>query len=110
MDFGAITHIATHIQMLYTFAVEYPFPPVGIVGAADGKNRRAFLCLSALQVFAPVMFSRLPVFAPEEQHAYSFRNQIRPRAPIGAPCFSNSDAINMLLLRSTNEKVFPRLA
>jgi len=30
--------------MLYTFAVEYPFPPVGIVGAADGKNRRAFLC------------------------------------------------------------------
>jgi hypothetical protein len=24
--------------------VEYPFPPVGIVGAADGKNRRAFLC------------------------------------------------------------------
>jgi PAS domain S-box-containing protein len=31
--------------MLYTFAVEYPFPPVGIVGAADGKNRRAFLCL-----------------------------------------------------------------
>lgn len=25
--------------------VEYPFPPVGIVGAADGKNRRAFLCL-----------------------------------------------------------------
>ena len=23
--------------------VEYPFPPVGIVGAADGKNRRAFL-------------------------------------------------------------------
>ena len=25
--------------------VEYPFPPVGIVGAADGKNRRAFLFL-----------------------------------------------------------------
>jgi len=25
--------------------VEYPFPPVGIVGAADGKNRRAFLCI-----------------------------------------------------------------
>jgi hypothetical protein len=25
--------------------VEYPFPPVGIVGAADGKNRRAFFCL-----------------------------------------------------------------
>lgn len=24
--------------------VEYPFPPVGIVGAADGKNRRAFFC------------------------------------------------------------------
>jgi hypothetical protein len=29
----------------YTSHVEYPFPPVGIVGAADGKNRRAFLCL-----------------------------------------------------------------
>jgi hypothetical protein len=26
--------------------VEYPFPPVGIVGAADGKNRRAFLFLA----------------------------------------------------------------
>jgi hypothetical protein len=25
--------------------VEYPFPPVGIVGAADGKNRRAFFVL-----------------------------------------------------------------
>jgi len=32
-------------QILYNFGVEYPFPPVGIVGAADGKNRRAFLCL-----------------------------------------------------------------
>jgi len=32
-------------KILYTFRVEYPFPPVGIVGAADGKNRRAFLCL-----------------------------------------------------------------
>jgi hypothetical protein len=32
--------------MLYTFAVEYPFPPVGIVGAADGKNRRAFFFVS----------------------------------------------------------------
>ena len=31
--------------MNYTLRVEYPFPPVGIVGAADGKNRRAFLCL-----------------------------------------------------------------
>jgi hypothetical protein len=29
----------------YYSPVEYPFPPVGIVGAADGKNRRAFLCL-----------------------------------------------------------------
>jgi len=28
----------------YYPSVEYPFPPVGIVGAADGKNRRAFLC------------------------------------------------------------------
>lgn len=27
----------------YYPTVEYPFPPVGIVGAADGKNRRAFL-------------------------------------------------------------------
>jgi len=27
----------------YYPSVEYPFPPVGIVGAADGKNRRAFL-------------------------------------------------------------------
>lgn len=25
-------------------ALNTPFPPVGIVGAADGKNRRAFLC------------------------------------------------------------------
>lgn len=39
---GAVSNIATYIQILYTFAVEYPFPPVGIVGAADGKNRRAF--------------------------------------------------------------------
>jgi hypothetical protein len=42
---GAETHIATHPQIHYTFGVEYPFPPVGIVGAADGKNRRAFLCV-----------------------------------------------------------------
>ena len=41
--FGAGSNIATSIRMLYNFAVEYPFPPVGIVGAADGKNRRAFL-------------------------------------------------------------------
>ena len=41
----AITHIATHPQIHYNFGVEYPFPPVGIVGAADGKNRRAFLCV-----------------------------------------------------------------
>jgi len=40
--FGAITNIATHCRILYNFTVEYPFPPVGIVGAADGKNRRAF--------------------------------------------------------------------
>jgi len=37
--------IATHTRILYTSGVEYPFPPVGIVGAADGKNRRAFFCL-----------------------------------------------------------------
>ena len=42
---GAVSHIATHLQMLYTSPVEYPFPPVGIVGAADGKNRRAFFFL-----------------------------------------------------------------
>src|SRR5215211_9120806 len=39
---SAVTNIATHLQILYTSHVEYPFPPVGIVGAADGKNRRAF--------------------------------------------------------------------
>jgi len=42
---SALAHIATHCQILYTFRVEYPFPPVGIVGAADGKNRRAFFFL-----------------------------------------------------------------
>src|SRR5690349_12071828 len=41
--FCARPHIATHFQILYTSGVEYPFPPVGIVGAAVGKNRRAFL-------------------------------------------------------------------
>jgi len=44
-----VTNIATHSQIHYTFDVEYPFPPVGIVGAADGKNRRAFLCVSGAQ-------------------------------------------------------------
>ena len=39
----AVSNIATQPQILYTSPVEYPFPPVGIVGAADGKNRRAFL-------------------------------------------------------------------
>ena len=34
--FGAIPHIASQKRILYTFRVEYPFPPVGIVGAADG--------------------------------------------------------------------------
>jgi hypothetical protein len=48
VDVGALVHIATHPRMLYTFLVEYPFPPVGIVGAADGKNRRAFLFLNGL--------------------------------------------------------------
>jgi len=43
----AVSNIATHPQILYTSAVEYPFPPVGIVGAADGKNRRAFFFLLA---------------------------------------------------------------
>ena len=47
-DLSAKAHIATHIQILYTSAVEYPFPPVGIVGAADGKNRRAFLFLAII--------------------------------------------------------------
>jgi hypothetical protein len=46
----AETHIATHPQIHYTFGVEYPFPPVGIVGAADGKNRRAFLCVLVLRI------------------------------------------------------------
>ena len=32
----------------YYQRVEYPFPPVGIVGAADGKNRRVFLCPPAI--------------------------------------------------------------
>ena len=41
----AETHIATHPRIHYNFGVEYPFPPVGIVGAADGKNRRAFFFL-----------------------------------------------------------------
>lgn len=42
---SAAPHIASAREIHYTAAVEYPFPPVGIVGAADGKNRRAFLCL-----------------------------------------------------------------
>jgi PAS domain S-box-containing protein len=42
---SAGARIASAGQILYTAAVEYPFPPVGIVGAADGKNRRAFFCL-----------------------------------------------------------------
>ena len=37
-----VTHIESQCRMHYTSHVEYPFPPVGIVGAADGKNRRAF--------------------------------------------------------------------
>jgi hypothetical protein len=45
---GAETHIATHPRIHYNFGVEYPFPPVGIVGAADGKNRRAFFFLEGL--------------------------------------------------------------
>jgi len=44
----AETHIATHPRIHYNFGVEYPFPPVGIVGAADGKNRRAFFFLEGL--------------------------------------------------------------
>ena len=47
-EISAIAYIATSLQMLYTFGVEYPFPPVGIVGAADGKNRRAFFFLLSL--------------------------------------------------------------
>src|SRR5687768_4757279 len=34
--FGAIPHIASAVRIHYNFRVEYPFPPVGIVGAADG--------------------------------------------------------------------------
>lgn len=47
---SAVANIATHPEILYTFGVEYPFPPVGIVGAADGKNRRAFFFSSLLPV------------------------------------------------------------
>ena len=47
------TNVATHWQILYNFRVEYPFPPVGIVGAADGKNRRAFLCFLVNYLKAP---------------------------------------------------------
>jgi hypothetical protein len=32
----AILHIASVRPIHYTLRVEYPFPPVGIVGAADG--------------------------------------------------------------------------
>ena len=32
----AVANIASHFQIHYTSHVEYPFPPVGIVGAADG--------------------------------------------------------------------------
>ena len=39
---SARTYIATPLEILYNLHVEYPFPPVGIVGAAVGKNRRAF--------------------------------------------------------------------
>ena len=45
---GSVENIASQTQILYNFRVEYPFPPVGIVGAADGKNRRAFLLPSIL--------------------------------------------------------------
>jgi hypothetical protein len=37
--------LETRLSLCYYPSVEYPFPPVGIVGAADGKNRRAFLSL-----------------------------------------------------------------
>jgi len=40
-----------HLQILYTSRVEYPFPPVGIVGAADGKNRRAFFFFQVILLF-----------------------------------------------------------
>lgn len=50
-----VLNIATHPQILYTSPVEYPFPPVGIVGAADGKNRRAFFC------FYPKNFASRPL-------------------------------------------------
>src|SRR5215212_6282906 len=57
---SARTHIATHSRSLYTFHVEYPFPPVGIVGAADGKNRRAFFFGSARLRLSPMKRSTLP--------------------------------------------------
>ena len=55
---SAKAHIATVMEMLYTSGVEYPFPPVGIVGAADGKNRRAFFFLILCDLCASV-FSML---------------------------------------------------
>ena len=55
--------IATHIQMLYTFVVEYPFPPVGIVGAADGKNRRAFLCSLRSSAYSRVLCVKIALTA-----------------------------------------------
>lgn len=36
LRFGTIPHIARAGRIHYTLRVEYPFPPVGIVGAADG--------------------------------------------------------------------------
>src|ERR1041384_8647494 len=56
----SIAHIASHFQIHYTSHVEYPFPPVGIVGAADGKNRRAFF------------FLPMPRACPVEPHVYSY--------------------------------------
>ena len=60
--------------MHYTLRVEYPFPPVGIVGAADGKNRRAFLCLGFALFVASVVVAR-----PGRSRVCYRLRQLRPK-------------------------------
>ena len=43
LSVSALPHrLPLFLRSSIILTVEYPFPPVGIVGAADGKNRRAF--------------------------------------------------------------------
>ena len=69
-SFGAIPHIASALLIHYTSGVEYPFPPVGIVGAADGKNRRAFFFLHCFLPVADVDSrpAETPRFVIDETH------------------------------------------